>query len=278
MAQNGLTLDERVEKIVVLDATDIGDLPTGVVDGVDYAKLWSSGTRVLLRKGENQREITEARKAAEAARAAAKAAEMAADAAETGDADKASKAASDALKIAKAGAKVAKKEMDSIMDARKHLESLGCTVSTVPGSRPRDVMEHLGEEGKKLVVWRAGCWGERGVQSIEAGAFQSISAHIAVGGEGGIFWQTIVAEQCVQGACGARSRIEVKSNGDISLEYCDEGSDDEGCVVTREGHRVRHVRLDCDIKLVDELCFKPFVRRTGIPSGESKEVEGPWFL
>ena len=143
----------------------------------------------------------------------------------------------------------------------------------VGGSRPRDVMEFLGDEGKNLVVWRAGCWGEKGVESIETGAFQSISAHIAVDGVGGKFWQTIVAEQCVQGACGARSKIEVKSNGDISLEYCDEEDDDSDCVVSRSGHRIRHVRLDCDIKLLDEP-LKAFVGKgVKVRSDEERKDE-----
>ena len=38
----------------------------------------------------------------------------------------------------------------------------------------------------------------------------------------------------MQGACGARSKIEVKSDGDISLEYCDDNDEDDGCIVTRE--------------------------------------------
>ena len=185
MASNGLTLDQKVEKIVVLDATDLPDLPLGSEGGFDYKRLWESGIRVLLRKGENQRAVSEARAAAGAARAAADAAESAAEAAATGDVEKASKAAAAAMKIAEAGALAAKTAMEGIMERRRRLEEMGCRVESVGGGRPRDVMEHLGREGKSLVVWRAGCWGEKGVQSIEDGAFQSMSAHIAVDGGGG---------------------------------------------------------------------------------------------
>ena len=40
-------------------------------------------------------------------------------------------------------------------------------------------MNYLGRRfGYKAVAWRAGCWGERGVQSILRGAFQWVSAHL----------------------------------------------------------------------------------------------------
>jgi hypothetical protein len=210
----------------------------------------------------NQIAASQAKGAAEAAKQAQLSATLASEAAESGDAEVAADAAKKALRMATEAAEVVKREMDNVLSIRSKLEGLGCVVETLPGSRPIDVMTYLGSQNKyKLVVWRAGCWGARGVESIEAGAFQSISAHIAVGGDGGKFWQTIVAEQCVQGACGSRSKVEVKSDGDISLEYCDDNDDDEGCIVTREGHYIRHVRLDCDIRLADDTVPRAARRR-----------------
>lgn len=47
-------------------------------------------------------------------------------------------------------------------------------------------MNHLGKRnGYGTVVWRAGCWGDRGVRAILAGAFQWVSAHLAVDATGG---------------------------------------------------------------------------------------------
>ena len=144
----------------------------------------------------NQIAASKAKGAAEAAKQAQLSAELACEAAESGDAELAASAAEEALRIATEAAAVVKREMDTILEIRSKLESLGVVIETVPGTRPIDVMKYLGTKNEySLVVWRAGCWGERGVESIEAGAFQSISAHIAVGGDGGKFWQTIVAEQ-----------------------------------------------------------------------------------
>lgn len=85
----------------------------------------------------------------------------------------------------------------------------------------------------------------------------------------------------MQGACGSRSKIEVKSDGDISLEYCDDNDDDEGCIVTREGHYIRHVRLDCDIRLADDTVPRAARRRMTKKVKdfyEGKKVDGPWFM
>ncbi|GMH99660.1 hypothetical protein TrVE_jg333 [Triparma verrucosa] len=294
LSYQGSSLDDSVERVLVMDATDLNILPLSNSDpnafGSDVESLWSSGstgsgkpTRILLRRGVNQVAVAAAKGAADAAKLAMEAAERALEAAESGDAEIAADAAAKAQGVAEEAAKATKKEMDKISEIRNRLEEMGTTVETLSGGRPRDVMQYLGDKNSyELVVWRAGCWGERGVESIEAGAFQSISAHIAVDGKGGKFWQTIVAEQCVQGACGARSKIEVKSDGDISLEYCDDNEEDEGCIVTREGHHVRHVRLDCDIRLADDVRFKAATRMNTKKMAKKFEgadkVEGPWFM
>jgi hypothetical protein len=59
------------------------------------------------------------------------------------------------------------------LELKRKLIDLGATVETLSGGEPIDVMKHLGQRnGYTSVVWRAGCWGNRGVQSILAGAFQ----------------------------------------------------------------------------------------------------------
>jgi len=293
LSYQGSSLDTSVERVLVMDATDLNILPLKNSDknafGSNVEALWSAGqnggkpTRILLRRGVNQVAVASAKGAADAAKMAMEAAERALEAAESGDAEVASDAASKAQQVAEEAAKATKKEMDKIVKIRRKLEEMGTVVESLPGSRPRDVMQYLGDKNNyELVVWRAGCWGERGVESIEAGAFQSISAHIAVGGSGGKFWQTIVAEQCVQGACGARSKIEVKSDGDISLEYCDDNEEDEGCIVTREGHHVRHVRLDCDIRLTGDMRYRAATKLNTKKLAEKFEgaskIDGPWFM
>ena len=89
---------------------------------------------------------------------------------------------------------------------------MGVKVEVIKGSEPIDVMNHLGKRsGYSSVVWRAGCWwvfllpnflcllldahimipillfcrGSRGVDAIMKGAFQRVSAHIAVDAIGG---------------------------------------------------------------------------------------------
>ena len=86
---------------------------------------------------------------------------------------------------------------------------MGVKVEVIKGSEPIDVMNHLGKRsGYHSVVWRAGCWyvlvlivanlfhhvvsfhffrfrGSRGVDAIMKGAFQRVSAHLAVDAVGG---------------------------------------------------------------------------------------------
>ena len=59
------------------------------------------------------------------------------------------------------------------LELKQKLISLGAKVETLNGGEPIDVMNHLGRRsGYSSVVWRAGCWGNRGVQAIMKGAFQ----------------------------------------------------------------------------------------------------------
>merc|ERR1712071_301252 len=85
------------------------------------------------------------------------------------------------------------------------------------------------------------------------GAFQWVSAHLAVDAAGGKFWQLMLAERCVQGACGPERKVKIfAENEDISLEYCDDETAEQDCVLSVDGKPIRHVRLDCRVALVDE--------------------------
>jgi len=143
------------------------------------------------------------------------------------------------------------------------------------------VMRHLGERnGLHAVVWRAGCWGERGVRAVLAGAFQWVSAHLAVDAVGGKFWQLMMAENAVQAACGPLSKVKVFADQeDISLEYCDRADADTDCTLTIDGRPVRHIRLDCRVGLVDADRPREFVlQKTRKLDRNNLVEEAPWFL
>jgi hypothetical protein len=103
LALQGESLPAAVERILVLDATDLADLPLTNDDpnlppGMDVEAFWKGHqyrkpVRVLLRKGENAQAQAAARAAAAAAQAAAEAAKAAMEALETGDAAEAAQAA-----------------------------------------------------------------------------------------------------------------------------------------------------------------------------------------
>ena len=164
---------------------------------------------------------------------------------------------------------------------KEQLQNIGVVVETLDGNEPIDVMKHLGKRnGYESVVWRAGCWGQRGVQSIIDGAFQWVSAHLAVDAQGGKFWQQMLAERAVQGAVGPESRVKVfAQQGDISLEYCDTPGADGDCVLTVDGRPIRHVRLDARVALVDDDRPREFViAPTKRLDRKVIEEEAPWFL
>lgn len=167
------------------------------------------------------------------------------------------------------------------LERKENLQHLGVVVETLNAENPIDVMKHLGvRNGYDSVVWRAGCWGQRGVQSIIDGAFQWVSAHLAVDAQGGKFWQQMLAERAVQGAVGPESRVKVfAGQGDISLEYCDTLDDDGDCVLTVDGKPIRHVRLDARVALVDNDRPREFViAPTKRLDRKVIQEEAPWFL
>jgi hypothetical protein len=216
-----------------------------------------------------------------ASEAAAVAARAALEAIETGDAESAAEAAIECQQLAAAATEIVQQELMSALELKRKLASLGTVVETLSGGEPIDVMNHLGQRnGYASVVWRAGCWGNRGVQSILDGAFQWVSAHLAVDAKGGKFWQLMLAERAVQGACGPQSQVKVfAEQEDISLEYCDEPAADSDCTLTVDGRPVRHVRLDCRVALVDSERPREFVTaKTRLLDRKIIEEEAPWFL
>jgi hypothetical protein len=286
----GCELPKGVERILVMDATDLESLPLSNDDpnlpkNVDVEAFWRGEgrkpTRVLLRKGRSSQAEGAARAAAEAAKAAASAALAAKEAIETGEAESAAEAAMEYQNAALAAAEMIQKELSRTLAIKQKLQSFGVVVETLNGKDPLHVMEHLGKRnGYGSVVWRAGCWGQRGVQSILDGAFQSVSAHLAVDANGGRFWQQMLAERAVQGACGPESRVKVFcSDEDVSLEFCDSPSADRDCVLTKDGRPVRHVRLDCRVALVNKDRPREFViAPTKRMDKKFIEEEAPWFL
>jgi methylmalonyl-CoA mutase cobalamin-binding subunit len=286
----GQTLPPGVERILVMDATELDDLPLtnddpNLPQGVDIERFWKGEgrkpTRVLLRRGRSAQAQSAAKVAAEAAAAAAKAALAALEAIETGDAERAAKAALEGQAVAIAASELAQKELMRTLELKRKLNDMGIVVETLNGGEPIDVMNHLGQRnGYHSVVWRAGCWGNRGVKSILEGAFQWVSAHLAVDAKGGKFWQLMLAERAVQGACGPESKVKVfAAQEDINLEYCDEPGADGDCILTIDGRPVRHVRLDCRVALVDSDRPRDFVLHKTQPLDQHiiKE-EAPWFL
>jgi pyrimidine deaminase RibD-like protein len=210
LATHGNDLPAGVERILVMDATELRNLPLTNDDpnlpkGVDIEAFWDGRdrkpVRVLLRRGLNEAARAAAAAAAVAAQAAAEAALVAAAAIESGDAARAAEAALESQKSASASQDFIQRELEATQVLRSKLEARGVVVETLEGGEPIDIMKHLGERnGMYSVVWRAGCWGERGVRAILAGAFQWVSAHLAVEAQGGRFWQLMMAENAVQAA------------------------------------------------------------------------------
>jgi hypothetical protein len=299
LATSGRSLNPSVERILVLDASDLPLLPftnnhPNAFD-TDVESLWSDcggdkPLRILLRRGVSEEAAATAAGAVAGAEQAANAAQLALEAAVTADASLAARAAKAAEEITKSSMEKTMEFMQSVLDCKSMLEKKGVVVETLPSGRPVDIMKFLGDKSAyKLVVWRAGCWGEKGVESILSGAFQAISAHLSVPMSGGKFWQTICAEKALQSACGPKHMIDVRSEADVFLEYCDNDSDDAGCMAFIKGNAVRDVRLDCAVHLIDDKrdgaqVVKRMKTRTSTEIAKESgfvfktEVPGPWFV
>lgn len=296
-----------------MDATDLKDLPLSNNDantpaGVDIEEFWKGEnrkpSRVLLRHGDNAMAVAVAKAAAKAAQvrvdisflfiicnvksllslllqAAAEASEKAREALETGDAELAAEAALQCQEAAMKSNELIQKEIQSSQDLKRRLMDMGVKVEIIKGADPIDVMNHLGKRsGHNSVVWRAGCWGSRGVDSILAGAFQRVSAHIAVDAAGGKFWQLMLAERALQSACGPDRHIKVfAEQEDINMEYCDREDADKDCNLLFDGRPVRHVRLDARVAVIDEIKTRDTVLAKTVPIKKKfHDEEAPWFL
>ena len=204
LATHGASLPASVERILVMDATDLRDLPLRNNDpnlpvGIDIEAFWAAHgrkkTRVLLRHGENARAILAAEGAMRAAAAASEAATRAREAIESGEAEEAAEAAIECQEAAFAATAVLEGEVRESQDLRRQLVEMGVIVEVIKGAEPIDVMNHLGTRNSyKMVVWRSGCWGNRGVQAIMDGAFQWVSAHLAVDAGGGKYYLPSIVE------------------------------------------------------------------------------------
>jgi pyrimidine deaminase RibD-like protein len=290
LATHGEKLPAGVERILVMDATDLETLPMTNNDPnlpplVDVERFWKGEgrkpTRVLLRRGINARARAAAAAAAVAAEAAAKSAKAAAEAIESGDAARAAQVAIEYKKSAQASAEFIQQELQAAQSLKSELESKGVLVEMIEGGDPIDVMKHLGERnGLHTVVWRAGCWGTRGADAVLAGAFQWVSAHLAVDASGGKFWQLMLAENAVQASLGPERKVKIFSEQqDLSLEYCDEPGADMDCTLQVNGRPVRHIRLDCRVALFDEQRARVFEPpKTARATKKMIEEQAPWFL
>lgn len=287
LATNGNTLPANVERILVLDANDLKDLPVSNDDpnlppGVDVEAFWKSegrkSSRILLRSGDNAQAIISADAAAEAAKQAAAAAETARFAIEAHEAEKAAEAALQCQELALAATRALQEQMQTTQKLKQRLISLGTKVEVINGRKPIHVMNYLGKRnGYKTVVWRAGCWGTRGVEAIMTGAFQWVSAHLAVDAVGGKFWQLMLAERAIQAACGAENKVKVLAEQeDFSLEYCDDENGD--CELSINGKPIRHIRLDSRVLVIDENRPHEYVLTKTAPVQEKLTTEAPWFF
>lgn len=122
--------------------------------------------------------------------------------------------------------------------------------------------------------------GNRGVDAIMKGAFQRVSAHIAVDAIGGKFWQLMLAERALQSACGPERSIKVfAEQDDINLEYCDREDATADCSLLFDGRPVRHVRLDARVAVVSDIKRREIALKKSIPMKKKfHEEQAPWFL
>jgi pyrimidine deaminase RibD-like protein len=197
LATQGENLPPGVERILVLDAADLKDLPLTNSDpnlppGVDVEAFWAAKgrkpTRVILRR--SGRDTNRAAAAAEAATAAIESSK----AVRGVNRLKAARKEAEVLQQKLAELQLLKLQILKVQILKRNLEDRGVIVEAIEDGEPVDVLKHLGaESGLQNVVWRAGCWGERGVRAILAGAFQRVSAHVAVDAIGGKFWQVMIA-------------------------------------------------------------------------------------
>jgi len=338
-ATQGNDLPPAVERIVVIDATDLALLPMGAEEwvSVDMESFWSgvgrTPTRVILRRGKNLLAVRSAEESANLAAEAAAMALAARNSAETGESEAYAEKALEIQLQAQELLKTVNIEAESVRIARLNLENLyvaserlktfehpvgghnklneersdeyyasslrssytplthrvltlffninnrGVKVEVLStgGNLPIDIMTHLGKfSSHEVVVWRAACWGQRGVDAVLSGAFTYITAHMQVAADGGIFWQTILAENALQAALGQRNKIVCESAKDVELQFCGEWMDD--CPLD-----TKHVVLEADVTVVDRSDKKSRKVAKFKKLGEAQvfggvKEEAPWMF
>lgn len=230
-------LPANVERVVVLDAADLQDLPlqnghSNLPPDLDVTAFWAGEnrrpTRLILRYCRDD-EIQKSSRAAQlAAQQAADAAALVDAAMDAGDFDQAAEFAQVVQAASQRETELMEAEVRKIIDLQLYFEDMGVRVDTMDEGEPVDVLKHLGEtSGHQFVVWRAS-----DETSLSPDTFQVVCAHMAVRVTGGTFWQTGTVENAVEGAC--KSPVEVLGKleqiGDI---------DQTGLL--------RHVRLNCRV-------------------------------
>ena len=154
LATHGNELPAGVERILVMDATDLPDLPLSNSNShlpadINVEAFWRAQnrrpTRVLLRRGAHAQARAAAESAAEAAKAAAAAAQHAVDAVESGDAEQAASAALVCQQAAQAANDLILQQLEQSQKIKTKLEGMGVLVETIEGGEPVDVMRHLGK-------------------------------------------------------------------------------------------------------------------------------------
>jgi hypothetical protein len=142
LATSGNMLPANVERVLVMDATSLSDLPITNDDpnlpaGVDVEAFWKSEgrkpSRIILRSGENAQAIAVAQAAAEAAKDAADAAELAKSALESGQTEMYAEAALKFQQAALAASSNLQTQMQVSQDLKQKLTSLGAKVEVMRG-------------------------------------------------------------------------------------------------------------------------------------------------
>ena len=246
LATHASFLPKEAQRILVVDAADLRHIPLSndnpnTPKNVDIDAFWQSGCRILLRRVQNEYAQASAQAAAEAATKAAESAAIIAEAIDFPETAKTAELAVEYQKSAQTYTENLGKMLKEAEDLRAQFKKLGVKIEFVDGGDPIDVMRHLGTQFKS-VVWRAGFWGEKGAKAIYGGAFQVVSAHVAVA-TADCLHELDRAKNTVQAACGKPSSVQILADEeDMSLQH-------ELGTAHVDGRPVRHVRVDCG------LCF-----------------------
>jgi pyrimidine deaminase RibD-like protein len=167
LATAGSNLPAGLERIVVVDATDLKNLP--IVNGgptispnVNIEALWAGrnrkATRIILKRGGNMKFQSDAKTATVAAQDAVDAAAKMAAAIESGDTNTATEAVEAAIQRYRAAQTHAEQvfiEFREAMELRRKLELKGVVIDVIEGGLPIDVMNHVAATNAyRSMVWR----------------------------------------------------------------------------------------------------------------------------